>query len=217
MPQPLHPHLEPPSTLELYFEPLSLPCGRPSHLLPRFPDRTKRRHAARKMLPQEALRGPPGHQCHRRGHSPLAHQPHRAARYSMPPHRAYGSLNERSAYDPNHPSSPPTTSSLSLQRSRQAPHPLLQTRRSAAACSRPLPSQIPSGKWSHRAHKQVHGAPSPSHKSHRPSPDTDRFSQRTLTAHHRPLARRSHFRHRHLCDTTSRAHSPYKPFPTSYV
>ena len=181
------------------------------------PIERSRRHAARKTLPREAPQGPPDHRCRRQGHSPFARRSHQAARCSTPPHRAFGSLNARSACGQTHPSPPPPTNSLFLQHSRQEPHPPPQTRRNVAACSRPSPSQIPSAKSIHLAHRQGHDAPSPSHRLHRPSPDTDRFSQQTSAARHRPLVKRSRFRHRHRFDTTSRAHNPYTPFPTRYV
>ena len=203
----------PPLRLHMPF----LPFDQPSHPPLRFSDRTRHRHAARKTLPQEAPQGPPGHQCHKQGHLPFPRQAHQAVRCSKPPHRAFGSLNARSAHDQIHPNPPPMTNNLFLQHSRQAPHPLPQTRRNVAACSRPSPSQIPSAKWSHRARRQVHDAPSPSHRSHRSSLNTGQFSQPTSTAHHRPLVTRSRFQHRHRFDTMSRAHNPYTPFPTRYV
>ena len=67
-----------------------------------------------------------------------------AARCSTPPHRAFGSLNARSACGQTRPSPPPLTNNLFLQHSRQEPHPLPQTRRNVAACSGPSPSRIPS-------------------------------------------------------------------------
>ena len=224
IPQLLHSHFDPsslrlehPSHPPVRLQPFSLPFGRPLHPQPRFPDRVWCRHAARKTLPRENPQGPPDHRCRRQGHSSFARRFHEAARCSTPPHRAFGSLNVRSACGHMHPSPPPLTNSLFLQHSRQEPHPPPQTRRNVAAYSRPSPSQIPSAKSIHLVHRQGHDAPSPSHRPHRPSPDTGRFLQRTSTAHHRPLVKRSRFQHRHRSDTTSRAHNPYTPFPTRYV
>ncbi len=53
----------------------------------------------------------------------LPRQAHQAVRCSKPPHRAFGSLNARSAHDQIHPSPPPVTNSLFLQRSRLEPLP----------------------------------------------------------------------------------------------
>ena len=203
----------PPLRLHMPF----LPFDQPSHPPLRFSDRTRHRHAARKTLPQEAPQGPPGHQCHKQGRLPFPRQAHQAVRCSKPPHRAFGSLNARSAHDQIHPSPPPVTNSLFLQRSRLEPLPPQRTRQNVAACSRPSPSQIPSAKSIHLAHRQGHDAPSPSHRFHRPSPGTARFSQQTSAARHRPLVKRSRFRHRHRFDTMSRAHNPYTPFPARYV